>query len=368
MKKFPTLYKKTSTGADQEWNISVEDNVIITKWGQVKGKIQETRDVIKEGKNVGKANETSPEQQAQIEAESQWDKKLKKGYVQSIADAREGKTDDVIEGGIFPMLAKKYSEQADKIEWPAFAQPKLDGHRCIAIIKNGVCTLWSRTRKPITSVPHINKALETKCSGIDIVFDGELYSHEYKEKFEELTSFIRQEVPKEGHEVVQYHIYDVVNNDVFSKRCALKDSFNFKGTLVPVETLQVNNEEELMEAFDEFLEQGYEGCMVRNAKGLYVSKRSNDLQKVKTFDDDEFKIVGVEEGRGKLAGKGIFVCVTSEGVEFRAKMRGSLDSLKEYLENPKKIIGSMLTVKFQGYTKKNNVPRFPIGERFKIDL
>jgi predicted DNA-binding WGR domain protein len=70
-KTFPTLYKKTITGADQFWSIETEDNTILTCWGQVGGKEQTATETIAAGKNIGRANETTPEEQAQIEAQGQ---------------------------------------------------------------------------------------------------------------------------------------------------------------------------------------------------------------------------------------------------------------------------------------------------------
>jgi DNA ligase-1 len=373
MKTHPTLYKKSSTGADQYWTIGTEGNVIVTRWGQVGGKEQETRDVVKEGKNAGKKNATTAEQQAEAEAESQWEKKLKKGYVKDLNDARAGKVDEVIEGGVNPMLAHRFDEQGHKITYPAFAQPKFDGHRCIAVVKSdGTATLWSRTRKPITGLPHIIKALGKVGLAVgDIILDGELYNHDYKDRFEELTSFIRTPEPKVGHEAVQYHIYDVAGAlDQYGRIqqvAFLASSVGLDKCLVPVKTVQVADEDELMLAFEGFLKDGYEGLMIRNAAGSYVGKRSYDLQKVKEFQDAEFTVVGVEEGRGKLAGHAIFVC-TSGGTEFRVKMKGETTELKKYFENPKLAVGRRLTVKFQGFTNKGVVPRFPVGLRFREDV
>jgi len=366
--KLQKLFKISSVGAQQEWEIGTENNVIVTRWGKVGGKIQETRDTIKEGKNQGRSNATTPEQQAEAEATSTWEKKLKSGYVKSLNAAEAGEVDDVVEGGVLPMLAKRFDEQGDKIIYSAFTQPKFDGHRCIAILEKGTCTLWSRTRKPITGLPHINKAIEALHVG-NIILDGELYNHDYRNKFEELTSFIRNPTPKEGHEVVEYHVYDCVDYKLpFSHRAAVIDSLNLKTPLIPVQTYQVDSEEDLIEAFEIFLRQGYEGSMVRNVDGMYVNKRSLDLQKIKEFQDAEFEIVGVEEGRGKLAGKAIFVCQTSDGTKFEVKLKGPQDALAKYWKNPKLAIGRMLTVQFQGYTNKNNVPRFPVGLRFREDV
>jgi DNA ligase 1 len=371
----PKLYKKTSTGKIQEWEVSVAiidgDVTIISKYGQVGGKIQTSTEKVLKGKNIGKANETTPMQQGLAQAKSDWEKQLKKGYAQNIEDAQEGKTDDIIEGGIAPILAHKFSEQGHKIKYPALCQPKLDGHRCTSQYDNGIVTLWSRTRKPVNSVPHINEVLK-KC-GISDRFDGELYNHQYHNRFEELSSFIRQEEPKEGCEIVQYHIYDIaLPNETNGNRNALLQALKpfFENTVVHiVETIVVNDEDELMDAFEHFLAEGYEGCMVRNMNGLYVNKRSYDLQKVKEFQDSEYKVVDVKVGnKGKMAGKAVFVCETENGTQFAAKMVGNMDNLIKYAKNPELIIGKMLTVKYQGLTTKSNVPRFPVAMRIREDI
>lgn len=371
--ELPTLYKRTSTGKIQYWKIFTQGKSIVTRYGQVGGKEQETIDVIKSGKNTGRKNQTTAEQQARSEAQSRHDKQLKKGYVESIEDAESGKVDKIIVGGISPMLAHKYSEQADKIEWPAYIQPKLDGHRCIAMIdESGKATLWTRTRKPITGVPHINRALEQSLAQYaPIVLDGELYTHSYRNDFERITSFVRQETPAPGHHIVQYHVYDIAGPGAYEEReLRLKtiwyESGLHAGTqdpLVLVSTFKIGTEEDLMEKFEFFLQNGYEGAMVRNGCGKYVGRRSGDLLKVKEFLDDEFEVVGVEAGRGKMADKAIFVCKTDAGTEFRVKMKGDLDELKKYLENPSLAIGKMLTVQYQGVTGANKVPRFPVGLR-----
>jgi DNA ligase-1 len=379
METFPKLYKKTSTGAIQEWEVCVDDSgcspIIVTKYGQLGGKIQTSTEVITEGKNIGRSNETSPMKQACLQAKSDWEKQLKKGYVQSFDDAMDDKVDNIIKGGIVPMLAHKFSEQGHKIKYPALVQPKLDGHRCIAqCTEDGKVSLWSRTRKPITSMPHIIKAIEL--IGCTQSLDGELYNHEYHNNFEDLSSLIRQEEPQEGCEVVQYHIYDVPENMGMNKNRNdyLQDYLKPKVENYPqihiVETIRVEDENELMDAFDHFIAEGYEGCMVRNMSGLYVNKRSYDLQKVKEFDDAEFKIIGVKVGtKGSMAGKAIFTCqLPHQGMNtFDCKMKGNMDELKKYADNPSLVVGKILTVQYQGYTKYG-IPRFPVGLRFREDI
>jgi DNA ligase-1 len=115
--------------------------------------------------------------------------------------------------------------------------------------------------------------------------------------------------------------------------------------------------------------------MVRNEKGKYQFKRSYDLQKLKKFDDDEFRIVDIKVGnKGSMAGKAVFICEKyrdeqplPEGETFDCKLRGNMDELTKYAEDPSLVIGKILTVKFQGYTKYGK-PRFPVGERFRVEL
>ena len=374
----PTLYKKTSTGAIQYWKISVYPNSdhstgydIMTEYGQVgTDSPQKTFDSIFKGKNVGKKNETTPEQQAEKEAKSKWEKQKKKGYVETLDGAKSNEVDALIEGGISPMLAHKYSDQGHKIVFPAYIQAKLDGIRCIAILdKDGKCTLWSRTRKPITSMPHIVAEIEAMNIMGGMILDGELYNHDYKKNFEFIVSMVRQEKPDPNHTLVQYHIYDVVDtlSDFDFRWRWMVQSWNSLHNTPPkflklVETREVESEAEAIEDFKRLRENGYEGAMLRNSKGMYVNKRSYDLQKIKEFDDAEFPIVGIEEGRGKLQGHvGSFMCVMPNGKTFLAKMSGDTEKLKDYFEDHSLWQGKLLTVQYQGLTGKEGVPRFPVG-------
>lgn len=375
MKTLPTLYKKTSTGAIQMWSIGVDTNRIIVHHGQKDGKIQVTEETIKEGKNIGRSNQTTPEEQALAEATSKWEGKIKKGYVEDLSRASAGEKD--IDGGYDCMLAHKFADHGHKIKYPAYTQPKLNGHRCLAVIEDGVATLWSRTRKPITSCPHIIKELEAIYPEGTHHVDGELYNHKYKDKFEELASLIRQEVPADNHTEVQYHVYDKplshgYSNIAFQSRIeTLRGNIHgYQKSVAPLkyvvftETVLVKDEQEMMDTFDHFIKQGYEGSMARNAGGPYVGKRSYDLQKVKEFLDDDYPIVGIKEGRGGYAGCGIFICQTPTGDTFDVKMRGPKERLKEFLAKPELWKGQSLVVKYQ-YISKYNIPIFPVGERFK---
>lgn len=375
----PRLYKKTATGAVQQWDVMVESRmhletkqvgVVITVYGQVNGQLQTTEDTIHEGKNLGKKNATTAITQAMAEAQQAWDKKKKQGYVEDAVVA--ALTDNTLDA-IKPMLAHVYEDHPKKITWPACVQPKLDGMRCIAIVTDGVCKLYSRTQKLIETVPHINRAVEILAGGENRIFDGELYNHELKHDFNRIMSIIKRDEIHPDHEIVQYHVYDLPSSGsktFYERTLELKELFStnraYDGHITYVRTWNAENEEHMMQHLERFLVEGYEGLMYRSHSGLYEGKRSHGLLKVKTFRDEEFKVVGVEEGNGKLQGKaGAIWCLTRDGKRFKAKMQGSLESLTDYLVNfEKKYMSGNLTVRFQNYTP-DGIPRFPVGVRFR---
>lgn len=377
----PTLYKLTKTGASQQWIIWTVGNEIHTSWGQVGGAQQSTVDVITSGKNTGRANASTPEEQAQLEAQAQWDKKLKKGYVQSLKAAQAGEVDLIIEGGIEPMLAKTWENVKKKWIWPSFAQIKLDGHRVIAVVKCGKCELWSRSRKRITGIPHIIKAVESWAEYYkltDVILDGESYCDRDTAIFEKLTGFLTTEKPKIGHEIIQYHVYDVVlPGESYEARLAFLQARPFEEIAVncnpsPIKrvlTDVVHSELDVCNLHKKYVEMGYEGLMLRSMTGHYEHKRSSNLIKVKQWQDAEFICTGVVEGRGKLAGHAIFECQVGDGPSktFTCKMVGPTENLKKFWHDPSLAIGKKITVKFFEWTA-DGYPRFPTALRVYTEV
>ena len=92
--------------------------------------------------------------------------------------------------------------------------------------------------------------------------------------------------------------------------------------------------------------------------GLYeFGFRSNNLIKLKVFEDKEFEIVGVEEATGRDAGTAIFVCKCKGGT-FNVKPQGSRELRAKYFRQRKSLIGKKVTVQFQGLSD-DGIPRFP---------
>ena len=101
MKKLPTLYAKASTGKIKQWSVWTEGDTIYVEHGQQGGKMQ-VKETVCKPKNVGRANETTAEEQAISEAKSKWKKQYDKDYRESVDELPES---------TLPNLAHKYQDK-----------------------------------------------------------------------------------------------------------------------------------------------------------------------------------------------------------------------------------------------------------------
>jgi len=364
------LFKLNSDGKTiQMWEIyyAVDNKSYWTVSGQLKGKKTTSSPTAVKAK----VNRTQLEQVV-LEMDAKATLKERTRYVTDIKHV--GAKAEAALPGYSAMLAKKWENQKKKIKFPCIVQPKLDGVRCLAT-KDG---LFTRGRKPIEACQHVRDELKPFFDAHpEAMLDGELYTHEFKDDFETIIKAVRKsgkhatEKDFKLQRKVQYHVYDspridgMTASQPFVNRFAKVTSLlrGMPDCIRVVETIPIDDEFALSEWHAEFLIKGYEGTMVRNRDMPYEGKRSNNLLKMKEFDDDEFEIVDVLEGRGKLVGHAAkFVLKNAEGTEFRAKLEGSHDRLKWIYENPSSVIGMLCTVMYQGLTNKENVPRFPVAK------
>lgn len=377
MLTLPRLYKKDQHGNMMIWDISVsaegDSGVIKISFGREDGAIQTTTDTVSKGKNEGRANATTALEQAQAEAKSKWEKQSgMKGYIEDRAKAEKGENN---RAGYEPMLAKPYDKEQKKVKFPVLVQPKLDGMRCLALFlpETKTVELFSRNGKPIVAVPHLNEqlALFMGHCGFEIL-DGELYNHEMRHDFEGLMSIVRKNKEIDKDKVMQYHIYDCPHDSQnFAERHAsLLNAFEEAPLpgLVLVNTVLAESHEKVLSIDSENIMNGFEGSMVRNPLSLYQNKRTSDLLKVKMFLEEEFEILGMEEGRGKLQGHvGSFICAipgSENQVTFSVKMEGKMSRLAELFQDPSLFLGKKLTVRYQNLTNEG-IPRFPVGKAIR---
>jgi hypothetical protein len=362
-KEFETkiIYKKTSTGKIQQWQAWVEKTetgyLLKVRSGQTDGKLTETTgQIIDEGKQKRTAKE-----QAVFEANSKVNKKLDEGYSDSIESAKNYVK-------LLPMLAHPFAKRKHNINYPAIVQRKFDGVRCLAILKDdGTVSLMSRKGKEFPHMNHIRKDIAANNSDTTLILDGELYSDTLS--FQVLVGLVKRVTLKEGNDEqmlqVSLRVYDCIKLNEepgFQQRHdTITDVTNGAEYLSLVENFAVKSENEIHAYQARFVEEGYEGAMVRNITGAYaIGKRSANLQKVKTFLDGEYEIVGFNQASGNDIGTVIWVCTTPTGNQFNVRPRGTREVKREQYENGDSYIGRQLTVRYQELTD-DGVPRFPVG-------
>lgn len=355
MTTFPTLYSRTAKGAVNTWQVRTEGPEVICVWGQIGGKMQESR-FTTEAKNTGKKNATTAEEQAVKEAEALVKKQLRKKYSETLEEASDSQE-------IRPMLAKSWEDQKHKLKWPAYCQPKLDGLRMMASLKDDKVMLQSRGNK-FYNLPHIEQAL-AKVLKPEMVLDGELYCHGVS--LQTINSLVR--APKEGSEQIQYWIYDMVTGGTFDARfkdlCQLASII--EDPLVSVPTGMAASEKEVIDFQKQCIQEGYEGCMVRSSSGKYrYGYRSPDLLKVKSWLDNEYKIVGYQVGKGKFQNVPIFKCATESGTTFDVTPKGTEEERYDMLQRADSLIGQWLTVKYFQLSPDEQVPLYPVGLSIRI--
>ena len=358
-KKFPTLYGKSSTGKIKVWTIRAEDvngqSAVVTEYGYEDGEIQTTSVAVNKGKNIGRSNETTPFEQACSEAESKWNKKKDKKYVEKKKDLDQ-------EGRVLPMLAHSFEKRGHDIQWPAFVQPKLNGIRCLAHKVSETEVLYlSRGGKLFGTLDHLTPHL-LPILNVDDILDGELFTTELT--FQEIVAAVKREKTKNPNtERIEYWVYDIVQPETtFSWRNHhLLGILPEKKPIVTVTTLEAKDEDIMHKLHAQFVQAGFEGTIIRNKHGLYRCKyRSKNLQKFKDFLDEEFEIVGGKEGIGRAQGTIIWTCVTADGKEFDVRPKGTEAQRRIWWGNLELYIGRKLTVRYQNLSD-TGVPIFPVG-------
>lgn len=298
-----------------------------------------------------------------------------------------------------PMLADNKAK-ADEVaseacRFPKLISPKLDGIRCV--MPGGIPLTRSLKEFPNRYVHACLSELGT-ISGAQ--FDGELIVGEPTDPdvYRKTNSAV---MSKDGEPVFTFFVFDsLAARDIpfkhrllhakdFLARVTTNGNFNLK--MVP--QITVNTVEEILAAEQGFLEEGYEGAIVRDPDAPYKFGRSTwkeqAMLKLKRFVDDEALVIGVEEkmhngneaftselGRTKrsshqenltgLGTLGALVCKTKEGIEFRiGSFRGWDDDYKQKLWNIRSDLPGQL-IKYTSFpVGVKEAPRHPVALGFR---
>ena len=231
-----------------------------------------------------------------------------------------------------PMLAYPVSDKPIDYNQDVFLQPKLDGVRCVIqleprhghFINGGVVRAYSRTGKEWKNIDHILEQLKQFFAKYpNVILDGELYNHDFKDNFEKIISMVRKTKPTpearvESAENVQFHCYDIVDETKkFDDRYKFVfDNLRDSKSIRTVVTVPVHNDNHAKDIHADNLLEGYEGSILRT-NDVYKCGRSWSLRKFKDFSDAEATIVGFVEGKGKRKGTlGKFLMRDADGVTF----------------------------------------------------
>lgn len=363
------LYYKGRDGSLRVWEIWTEENQVVTNYGIVGGKMQRSRRACS-SKGKGKA-QTTPEEQAIKEAKAKHKHNLDRKY-----------SDDPQAASLpleLPMLAdtfykKDYSvtpKGKRLLAQPFDVQPKIDGARALARWDGNKVILISRNGKLWKGMEHITSALERMLPK-DWEADGEMYIHGVP--LQTIMSWLPKENAKKFKPErlrLEFWIFDVPVIDGedtltwYNRRAYMKpregpSPFEGHPQIKVVPYKDCPDLEGVYAAEERIVGKGFEGVMLRSHEGLYeYGRRSPTLLKAKRFQDEEFEIVGFEDGVGKFKGAVVFVCKKDDKV-FKVVPRGSMEARRVMFKSGSEYVGKRLTVRFQKETE-DGLPFLPVG-------
>lgn len=244
---------------------------------------------------------------------------------------------------------------------PYLVQPKPDGERSRSVSVSGASLLLSSEENIFVSVPHINEALDKLLASPET--DGELYVHGWT--FEEIHSVVsRTKNLHPDYAQMEYHIFDIVMGGPQHVRSRAIPELNLRPPLFQVPTIPCWTLEEIMKVYDQFLEQGYEGIVVRHIDNEYVRRRTPLMMKFKPKKDDFYDIIDYKEEidkNGNPKGRlGALVCRGSDETTFSVGS-GLTDGDRQTLWDTREALaGKLCHVQYQHLTARKGVPRFPV--------
>lgn len=367
---FPRLVKVDANGNNRYWQVTYEDKKLFKVAGTEKAPLYYETDVEPKGKR-------NYSQQAFLIAKKEYNDKIKQNY-HIEAEGYEERRDIVLLHE--PMLAKDYKGIVD---FPVAVQPKLDGIRMMAYYdENNELVFSSRgSNNFIYTENHLVGLRKEVVQFLSLLpdgtqLDGELYSNNLS--FLEITSIVKTRVRvHKKSDLIQYHMFDIVlqSNPVFEERYEiLVDTYNRLlskigriNYLEIVETKLVNNQKELDDAYDNYINKGYEGMMIRKVgPGTeYVSGRTSNLLKMKDVFEEEIIVTDLIECKGNEEGLCKIRGLLPNGKSVIVRPSETFETRRMYLENANDYIGKKYTIIYNEINPDTGMPRFPRGKGFR---
>lgn len=372
------LYLVAENGKIQMWKAEVLTEKTKEGWGEIvatygftDGKLQTKSTFVKTGKNLGKKNETTIEQQTELKCEQMYADKIKsKAMVFDINDWVRP---------MRPSLAMAYEKRKKHLKHVDYwlADEKLDGNRAYEFNDR---TWQSKSGDVITPLSHIKESIDLlRADNPDVVFDldGENYLHGLD--LQTITGICNTEDDDKRDKsiLLEYHIFGIFfpnepNLSAEERQNRLLAMFEGKEYpyLVLRKKIKLKNDEKLIYEYVKKCEDdGYEGAILLDPKAPYhhsknTSDRNDSMIKAKNMLDQEFLIVDIVENENEV-GIPKFIIELPDFTTNEVVMKGKKDDAKKYLTDKNLYIGKYLKVQFQAWTKYGKL-EFPVGLEVRV--
>lgn len=261
-----------------------------------------------------------------------------------------------------PWDEKRFSRFPDTF----FLQPKLNGERCwVDWMRDGEPVLVSSYGNEFKFFEGIKEELRLHAK---VRYDGELYKHGWSR--ERIHSAVSRKVNKNDDVgEIEFHIFDVKEpeRDQTSRLFYLQNFGRYleERSLLKIVPVELVNKSDWEYAANNWIEDNYEGVVLRDPTGVYEEKRSAGCIKFKPTEKDVYLIVGVEEevsihGEPKGSLGSFLVRSLDSDVEFSVGTGPALTKEKreQYWKFRQALVGKRLVVKHE---KLRTVNRKPIA-------
>ena len=231
------------------------------------------------------------------------------------------------------MLCSAFDKKlVDKITYPALVQKKEDGMRFNAIVVNGTVDFRSRNGKEIQLLGNLEAEFIAMADGRDVVFDGELLVVDDAGTVADrqtgngiLNKANKGTISEDEASRVRATVWDMIPytafkagvcNDVYVLRWSMLQACPIPNAkIMLVETTHVASLEAAQVVFEHYLEDGYEGIILKDANAIWEDKRSKKQVKFKGEEECDLKVVGIQPGTGKYEGMiGAILCESADGI------------------------------------------------------
>ena len=199
----------------------------------------------------------------------------------------------------------------------------------------------------------------------DFAVEGELWIG--RQQFERVSGIVRQQqADEDSWRDIRFYLFDLPHYPgTFNQRRVVLEQWVASINVLHVHIVAIYpfaSTDVLQKQLSDWTGKGAEGMMLYRGNGLYQASRTDDLLKLKGYEDAEALIIGILPGKGKYQGMlGALLVENNEGVRFKV---GSGFTDAERKAPPQ--IGTMITYRFNGKTRKGT-PRFARFERVRTD-